>query len=79
MHIAAAVGTPVVSLWGATSSLRTGPYGFSDLAVQGKAPCAPCYLKRCPIGRLCMQSIRVEQVMEKAERALSRGAIRVER
>jgi ADP-heptose:LPS heptosyltransferase len=72
MHIAAAVGTPVVSLWGPTSSSRTGPYGFADLAVQGIAPCAPCYLKRCPIGRICMQSIRTEDILERIDRALSR-------
>jgi lipopolysaccharide heptosyltransferase II len=78
MHIAAAVGTPVVSLWGATSSLRAGPHGFSDLTVQGKAPCAPCYLRRCPIGRICMQSIRLEEVMEKLDRALSHATVKAE-
>ena len=57
MHIAAAVGTPVISLWGATSPSRTGPYGFEELVIQGKADCSPCYRKWCPIGRVCMQSI----------------------
>ena len=71
MHIAAAVGTPVVSLWGATSPRRTGPYGFGDLAIQGRAPCSPCYRKRCPIGRVCMQSIDVEEIMAKIEMGLS--------
>jgi ADP-heptose:LPS heptosyltransferase len=73
MHIAAAVGTPVVSLWGATSPIRTGPYHFEHLAVQGRAPCAPCYRRHCAINRICMQSIRTEEVMEKIDRAL-RGA-----
>jgi lipopolysaccharide heptosyltransferase II len=77
MHLAAAVGTPVVSLWGATSALRTGPYGFGDFAVQGRAPCAPCYLKHCPINRICMQSIHTEGVMEKLDRALSRATVKV--
>jgi len=71
MHIAAAVGTPVVSLWGATSSSRTGPYGFEELVIQGKADCSPCYRKRCPIGRICMQSIDVEAIMTKIEIGLS--------
>jgi ADP-heptose:LPS heptosyltransferase len=71
MHIASAVGTPVVSLWGATSPRRTGPYGFGDLAIQGRAPCSPCYRKRCPIGRVCMQSIDVEEIMAKIEMGLS--------
>lgn len=71
MHIAAAVSTPVISLWGATSPSRSGPYGFEELAIQGKADCSPCYLKRCPIGRVCMQSIDVEAIMTKIETALS--------
>ncbi|MGB7947678.1 MAG: glycosyltransferase family 9 protein [Candidatus Binatia bacterium] len=72
MHIAAAVGTPVVSLWGATSPRRTGPYGFEDLVIEGRAPCAPCYRKHCPIGRICMQSIGIDEIMAKIEAGLSR-------
>jgi ADP-heptose:LPS heptosyltransferase len=65
MHIAAAVGTPVVSLWGATSAARSAPWGSADGVISGVAPCSPCYLKRCPIGRVCMQHISVEAVLEK--------------
>lgn len=72
MHIAAAMDTPVISLWGATSPSRTGPYGFEELVIQGKADCSPCYLKRCPIGRVCMQSIDVEAIMAKVKTSLSR-------
>jgi lipopolysaccharide heptosyltransferase II len=71
MHIAAAVGTPIVSLWGATSPSRTGPYGFEELVIQGQADCSPCYRKSCPIGRICMQSIDVEAIMTKIEIGLS--------
>ncbi len=74
MHIAAAVGTPVVSLWGATSPERAGPHGFMDLIVQGQAPCAPCYFRRCRIGRICMQSIHVQDVAAKIDLALSQGS-----
>ena len=73
MHIAAAVGAPVVSLWGATSPARSAPHGSEDLVVRGAAPCTPCYLKRCPIGRLCMESISAERVLEQVDRALSRA------
>jgi heptosyltransferase-1 len=76
MHIAAAVGTPVVSLWGATSPARTGPYGFEELVIQGKAPCVPCYRRQCPIGRICMHSIDIEEIAEKIHVALSRGGKR---
>jgi len=74
MHIAAAVGTPVVSLWGATDPRRTGPYGFENLIIQGRAPCAPCYRKHCAIGRVCMQSIGIEEIAGKIDLALSRAA-----
>ena len=75
MHIAAAVGTPVVSLWGATSPERTGPYGCDHLVIRGRARCSPCYLRRCPIGRLCMQAIDVEEVAAKVGEALARKAM----
>jgi ADP-heptose:LPS heptosyltransferase len=63
MHIAAAAGTPVVSLWGATSAARSAPWGNTDGVLVGVAPCSPCYLKRCPIGRVCMESISVDAVV----------------
>lgn len=72
MHLSAAVGTPVVSLWGATSPIRTGPYGYEDFVIQGKAACSPCYLRRCPIGRVCMQSIDIEEVTAKVGKVLTR-------
>ena len=71
MHIAAAVGAPVVALFGATSPRRSGPWGWDDLVVRGDAPCAPCYLPRCPIGQLCMETITPEMVMARVERALA--------
>jgi len=74
MHLAAAVGTPVVSLWGATSPERSAPHGSEDLAVVGSVACHPCYLRRCPIGRLCMQQVRVEAVVGALEAALGRKA-----
>jgi ADP-heptose:LPS heptosyltransferase len=76
MHIAAALGTPVISLWGATSAQRSAPWGSEAYAVTGAAPCAPCYLTHCPIGRACMEEVRTEQVLAVVETALHsrRGA-----
>ena len=70
MHIAAAVRTPVVSLWGATRPQRTGPYGFADLVIQGKAPCVPCERRTCSIGRICMRSITMDLIGRKIRNAL---------
>jgi lipopolysaccharide heptosyltransferase II len=72
MHIAAAVGTPVVSLWGATSAARSAPWGSEAHVISGTAPCSPCYLKHCQIGRLCMENITVEAVFEKLAPLLAR-------
>jgi lipopolysaccharide heptosyltransferase II len=71
LHLAAAVGTPVVSLWGATSAERSAPFGSERLVVQGEAPCAPCFLRECPIGRICMQDITPDVVLEKARQGLT--------
>ncbi|MBX3027481.1 glycosyltransferase family 9 protein [bacterium] len=74
MHIAAAVGAPVVALFGATSPRRSGPWGWHDYVLRGEAPCVPCYRPRCPIGRLCMETITPGKVIERVEAALARGA-----
>ncbi|HLK86633.1 MAG TPA: glycosyltransferase family 9 protein [Candidatus Binataceae bacterium] len=71
MHIAAAVGCPVVSLWGATAPERSAPWGFADLALTGAIPCHPCYLRRCPIGRECMRRIAPAEVVSAIRRALA--------
>ncbi len=69
MHIAAALGRPIVSLWGATSPERSAPWGFDELAVVGEIPCHPCYLRQCPVGRECMHRIAPEAVIEALRRA----------
>jgi len=73
-HVAAAVGTPYVSLFGPTSPMRTAPYGSENLVVQACVDCAPCYKKQCPgLDRICMRKISVEQVKEKLLEALAMG------
>jgi ADP-heptose:LPS heptosyltransferase len=71
MHLAAAVGCPVVSLWGSTSPERSAPWGFADLAIHAEIPCHPCYLRECPIGRECMRRISPETVVNTVRRALN--------
>ena len=71
MHIAAAVGCPVVSLWGATAPQRSAPWGYADLTLHGDIPCHPCYLRDCPIGRECMRRIAPGEVVAMVRRALA--------
>ncbi|MDB6032189.1 MAG: Lipopolysaccharide heptosyltransferase [Verrucomicrobiales bacterium] len=67
MHLAAAVGTPVVGLFGSTSPELTGP-GISqpnaNILLKTTAPCAPCFLRQCPIDFRCMREHTAEQVVE---------------
>jgi len=67
MHLAAAVGTRVVALFGSTSPMLTGPGLTGDArhsVLQARVPCAPCFRRRCPIDFRCMNGIRVEEVIE---------------
>jgi heptosyltransferase-2 len=69
MHVAAALGTPVVVPFGSTSPELTGPAfvtGSPTALLRGSASCAPCFLRECPIDLRCMKSISVEQVVEAA-------------
>ncbi len=70
-HLAAAVGTPYVTLFGPTSPIRAAPYNCEHLVVQSKVSCVSCYKKKCPdLDRLCMRLISVESVQEKLSLAL---------
>ena len=72
-HLAAAVGTPYVTLFGPTPPGRHAPYGCEHLVVQSEKDCVPCYKKRCPDrNRECMYHINPETVMEKLSKALNR-------
>lgn len=69
-HIAAAVGTPYISLFGPTSPRRTAPYGYENLVVQLKLNCAPCYKKNCAHNK-CMRQIDLAAINPKIEAALN--------
>ncbi|MGD0275015.1 MAG: lipopolysaccharide heptosyltransferase II [Syntrophales bacterium] len=61
MHIAAAVGTPVVALFGPTDPVRTGPYGEKHIVIRKDLACSPCFKKDCPT-RQCLEEVEVEDV-----------------
>lgn len=75
MHIAAAMGTPVVALFGATDPLRTGPPGPATI-LRRDLPCSPCLQRRCriPEAYRCMRDLSVAAVLE-AARALLRDGV----
>ena len=74
MHLAAAVGTPVTAIFGSTSPELTGPIFFPHAEVaRGRAPCAPCFRRECPIDLRYLRGIETEQVVAAALRCLAGG------
>ena len=63
MHIAAAVGCPVVALFGPTAPWRTGPYGNGHRVVRVPMECSPCFRKSCD-HRACMDAITPDLVLD---------------
>lgn len=65
MHLAVAMGCPVVALFGPANPRRTGPWGNEDFVVSLGLHCGPCRRKRCRRGdTACMAGITVDRVWE---------------
>jgi lipopolysaccharide heptosyltransferase I len=77
MHVAVALGRPVVSVFGPTDAVWIGPYGRTDAVLQAGIACSPCYLRmlsRCPNDHACMHKVAASAVSERADDIL-RGAV----
>ncbi len=71
MHIAAAVGTPVVAVFGPTNPFLQGPYGEGHVIVRNeRLTCLGCNFTDCPIGNPCMLQLSIEEVLNGVELAL---------
>ena len=75
MHFAAASGTPIVSIFGPTSSDRNGPFRREDIVVERRLACRPCYERdKCPLEHWeCMEHITVDHVYEACRKRLAIG------
>jgi heptosyltransferase-2 len=62
MHVAAAVGLPVVAIFGPTDPQGTAPITSRCTVVQERPYCSPCFLRRCPIDHRCMTSVTPDAV-----------------
>jgi len=62
MHVAAAVGLPVVAVFGPTDPLGTAPVTPRCTIVQEKPYCSPCFLRRCPTDHRCMTKVTPDMV-----------------
>jgi heptosyltransferase-2 len=70
MHLANAVGTPVVVPFGSTSSELTGPIFGKSRILQSQVGCSPCFRRECPIDFRCMKGIDVSAVVDAADSLL---------
>ena len=76
MHIAAAVGLPIVAVFGPTDPHGTAPVTPRCSIVQQKPYCSPCFLRRCPTDHRCMTAITADMVQAAAKPWLSSIQVR---
>ena len=65
MHLGAALGVPVLGIFGSTNPLWTRPLGRRAGWVAHSVPCAPCYRRTCPIDFPCMLGLEPQTIAEK--------------
>jgi heptosyltransferase II len=70
-HLAAAVGVATVTLFGPTDRRLTAPRGRASRTLDRGAPCAPCFLPRCPIDHVCLTRIDPDEVLHEVRQAVA--------
>ncbi len=63
MHIAAALGVPVIAVFGPTNPVRTGPYGDIHTVVREDLACSPCYRRKVCEDWRCMEAVTVDRLL----------------
>jgi heptosyltransferase-2 len=70
MHLAAALGTPTIAVFGSTSPVWSGAPAPWVRALYAAYPCSPCFRRTCPIGYGCLRSIEASRAIDAAEELL---------
>jgi heptosyltransferase-2 len=76
MHLAAAVGAPIVAIFGSTSPAWTAPLGNRTRIIVRDEPCAPCFARTCGIGTVCLTRIEVDEVYRACDDLLGEAEAR---
>jgi len=79
MHVAAAVGTRVVAIFGPTDPRTTSPLGEEHMIIRREVSCSPCLKRVCPEDHRCMDLIEVEEVYNTVGAQLNRSTATVKR
>jgi heptosyltransferase-2 len=72
MHVAAAVGCPIVAIFGSTDWVTTAPYSDKAIMVRKEVECAPCLRRECSGDHKCMTAVKSDDVIQAAEEQLNR-------
>ncbi len=70
MHMANALETPVVAIFGPTNPALTGPFQDPAFVIKKEAPCWPCSYRECPFDHRCMMNIEAEEVYQACQKLL---------
>jgi len=77
IHIATAIGTPVVGIFGPTRPSRNGPWSPADVVISRDTICRCHHLRQCRVETMCLMDIQVKEVLDAVERRLAAEPSRV--
>lgn len=79
MHLAAALGLPLVAIFGSTDERATRPVGPRTRVIKHPVACSPCGLRECPIDFRCMKAVAVEDAAKAAMKLVEELGVNHER
>jgi heptosyltransferase-2 len=72
MHVAGALGIPIVAVFGPTDYITTSPFGTNHIIVRKSIHCSPCLERTCPTDHLCMRAVTVEDVFDACVKSIDK-------
>jgi ADP-heptose:LPS heptosyltransferase len=76
MHLAVAIGTPVIAIFGPSDPGYSGPHNPKDVVIRTGISCIPCFKTICPgLGNVCLNEITPQQVLQALEELLGGSSV----